>query len=349
MIVVEILLLSVLLIVCILAAVTDIKYKVIPNKLIIISLIPIIILDVIYYSFYAQDYFLTFAINFLILALLSVIMYALNLWAAGDSKLFFAIVLAVPARLFGVNNTFGFAPAIYIIVFTFSIAFLYTAVESIVKSFKSGNGLKIKNARKKLILFLKQYYCCSVYILAFSYTIRLIFPRFASNNASLILFMNLFLAILIFKFKFFFKLEAVAIVSILAFSIIAIYSVRNHVLFNFSILKPLPYLAVIILLRSLAEEYNYQTIKTSDVKPGMILSLSTIAMFQYSRVNGLPQYTTEDLRSRISNEEADSILRWENSKFGCSEIQIVRKTPFAIFMALGTAFYILLRMEVLWN
>ena len=60
----------------------------------------------------------------------------------------------------------------------------------------------------------------------------------------------------------------------------------------------------IILFQSLAERYNYQEINTVDVKAGMILSYGTILQFINSRVKGLPQYTTEDIASRISEEEA---------------------------------------------
>ena len=64
-----------------------------------------------------------------------------------------------------------------------------------------------------------------------------------------------------------------------------------------------------------------------------------------SNIKGLPkEKNTEDIRSRITEEEAESIKRWEFSKYGQSEIVIVRKIPFAIFISIGSIVYIFSRM-----
>ena len=116
---VEFLLLIALFLTCVYASVTDIKLGIIPNKLLVLSGFSCAFLNLIYYTFFAEEYFLTFIINFIILVILSVAMYGFNLWAAGDSKLLFVVVLAIPARLYDTNV--GIAPAIFIIVFTFAI------------------------------------------------------------------------------------------------------------------------------------------------------------------------------------------------------------------------------------
>jgi hypothetical protein len=103
-----------------------------------------------------------------------------------------------------------------------------------------------------------------------------------------------------------------------------------------------------IKVSEIAEKYNYKTIPTEDVKSGMVLSYGTILMFQPSKVKGLPTYTTEDIRSRISGDEAERIVRWKNSKYGRPMITIVRKIPFAIFITMGTIFYLLMRI-LLWK
>ena len=100
----------------------------------------------------------------------------------------------------------------------------------------------------------------------------------------------------------------------------------------------------VMYLRMIAEQYNYQTVNVSDVAPGMIPSAEMVIGFQKSRVKGLPACITEDLRARLSPEEVDAIRRWEHSKFGSSQIVIVRKVPFAIFIYLG--FLLFLGMEV---
>lgn len=49
---------------------------------------------------------------------------------------------------------------------------------------------------------------------------------------------------------------------------------------------------------------------------------------------GLPTGMTEDLRSRITAEEAESIHRWKNSSLGKPFVVIVRKIPFTSFQRL---------------
>ncbi len=66
----------------------------------------------------------------------------------------------------------------------------------------------------------------------------------------------------------------------------------------------------------------------------------TALSFLPSRVQGLPTDSTEDLRSRLTPEQAESIRRWEKSKFGKPYIVIVRKIPFAVFIGIGTAAFL---------
>lgn len=75
-------------------------------------------------------------------------------------------------------------------------------------------------------------------------------------------------------------------------------------------------LLVVLLLRYLVSGYNYAEIETNQVKAGMILSVATVLEFQKSRVKGLPVATNEDMSTRLSEEEADAIRRWEQSKYG---------------------------------
>ena len=89
-----------------------------------------------------------------------------------------------------------------------------------------------------------------------------------------------------------------------------------------------------MLLRLLISEYNYEEINTSNVKKGMILSMSDTMLFVNSKIKGLPTLSTEDLRSRLTDEEANSVVKWGKSKYGKKTVKIVRKTPFAIFISL---------------
>lgn len=97
-----------------------------------------------------------------------------------------------------------------------------------------------------------------------------------------------------------------------------------------------------MLFRLLISEYNYEEINTSDVRKGMILSTSDTMLFVNSKIKGLPMISTEDLRSRLTDEEASSVVKWGKSKSGKKTVKIVRKTPFAIFISLGVIIFVAL-------
>ena len=89
-----------------------------------------------------------------------------------------------------------------------------------------------------------------------------------------------------------------------------------------------------------AEKYNYEWVKTSEVKSGMILSYFAVQQFLCSRVKGLPESTDETTKSRITQEQAESIHRWEKSKYGKEYIMVVRYIPFAVFVLAGLITYL---------
>ena len=97
-----------------------------------------------------------------------------------------------------------------------------------------------------------------------------------------------------------------------------------------------------MLMRILISEYNYEEVDTCNIKKGMILSVSDTMLFVNSKIKGLPMLSTEDLRSRLTDEEANSVVKWGKSKIGKKTVKIVRKTPFAIFISLGVIIFVAL-------
>ena len=90
--------------------------------------------------------------------------------------------------------------------------------------------------------------------------------------------------------------------------------------------------------------YNYKEINVSELRPGMILSAQTVIGFAPSKVKGLPDTTFEDMRSRLTKDEVDSINRWKDSKYGSEKIVIVKKLPFAVFIFIGMIAYFIIRI-----
>ena len=75
----------------------------------------------------------------------------------------------------------------------------------------------------------------------------------------------------------------------------------------------------------------------------MILSQVSSLLMQNSRIEGLPPVSDESLDSRLTTEEAESIVRWSKTKNGLKQITIVRKIPFAVFITSGALAYLLAR------
>ena len=99
--------------------------------------------------------------------------------------------------------------------------------------------------------------------------------------------------------------------------------------------------AVLFVLRQLIARYNYKTIDVSELKTGMILAVACVVQMLPSRIPNLPDGTSEDLRCRLTQVQVDAVEKW-SSKNKVSEITIVRKIPFALFISLGYAMFVVM-------
>ena len=98
--------------------------------------------------------------------------------------------------------------------------------------------------------------------------------------------------------------------------------------------------AILVLCQMTIRTNIYETISTFGVKKGMILSTFSSMLMQNSKVKGLPGISSEDLRDRLTEDEAESIRRWGKTPKGKKEIAIVKKIPFAVFIAMGYFTYL---------
>ena len=73
----------------------------------------------------------------------------------------------------------------------------------------------------------------------------------------------------------------------------------------------------------------------------MILSSFSSVLMQTSITPGLPGVSTENLKSRLTSEEVDSIQIWAKATHTQS-LTVVKKIPFAIFISIGFLCYCIL-------
>ena len=330
--------LSVLFFTCLYVTVTDLKNSVIQNKVIVISGIAAVFLNFIYFTFFAGEFFVAYCVNVGVMAFISIAFYAVHIWAAGDSKLLILAIMLIPTRLYYEGNLVS--ATVVIVIMIFSFAYIFTVLESIWLGIKEKNLFatgKIGANIKEMIL---QYIKCTCMVMLFDFLFGCVLPEFYSQNIEVVMIMNMLVVFLGYSIKFFDKPLPLLILVIptVILKVFAYGFESNINLGMFAIV------AVVVLLRIISEKYNYKSIPTRDVKRGMVLSYTTVLNFIPSKIKGLPTSTTEDIRSRITEDEAENIKRWEKSKYGQENIIIVRKIPFAIFISLGTIVYVIMRL-----
>jgi hypothetical protein len=340
MILIESALIAILIFLCTVTTITDFRSGLIANKHLLMAAGPALVLNFLYYYIYATIFLKAFVLNLIVMFLITILFYAFHIWSAGDSKLLLLVIFCLPGRIFYEGQQ-ALAPTLQIIILIFSIAFLYLIVESVGVGIKRRDLFKIRFKQLNMEIFAKQCLKCAIY----TSLINLIFilPHFADfyqNNTALIMILNLLVILTVLNAEFFSNLYLL-IVSCLAVFFLTFW--HGFKIFGSSQLEIYLLALGIILLRMIAEKYNYQVIPLTNLKKGMVLAWSSIAFFMPSRVKGLPESTTEDIRSRLTQEEVESIKRWADSKYGKDEIVIVAKIPFAIFITLGTIVYMAMR------
>lgn len=319
-------------------AYTDIKRGIISNKSLIVSSIVGTVVNSVYLFRYFPNDIDRYVINLLIILVLALLLYGFHFWAAGDSKLLVCMNLLFPVRIYGDVDLF-IAPGMYPMMLSFLCAYGYVVLESCYRFIRQEKYFSVPALRiGRINAFLKDYAVGFIYLSLVSGLLRHCLRDIYYNNQLLFGFLNLFLAIKIHDSS---VLRRWYFVSVAIVANMLIESNYGHASIY---VKDCIILLLALLLKRIVSGYNYKEIPTDMVEKGMVLAYPTVVRFSSSKIKGLPQMASEDMRSRISQEEADSIRRWKNSKYGAESIVIVRKIPFAIFIFIGELLYYFVRI-----
>lgn len=310
------------------SAAFDIKTQRIPNRLTGI----LIIFGILFQSlrlFYSYDLInsIQIIIGFLLLLIAVFFLFHFRVWAAGDAKLFVAMMIFVPIR----DLIFLFRFSLIAFAITFSLSFCYLMGDSL------WIQIHQKEKRALRLTFIeslpKRFYFSSMVWLVITYLnlgIIGILPELPSIYFGLISVG----VILLFKREWRQKIAEArgARWIILVLYLVIFIAFPSRIWMH---LKNWMIIFVILVLKNFAENYNYRDLAIEELKPGMVVSLNQTMLFTRSRVKGLPVHSFEDFRSRLSIEEVGSINRWKGSKYGANQVKIVRFIPFAPFIACG--------------
>lgn len=338
MIICEILLLFCALILCGLSVWTDLRHGQIKNKHLAMCFTVGLVLNFIYYLVYCRDCFGITALNLLISTLISIGFYFVHIWSAGDSKLIIVLISLLPGRLFWANSS-TIVPAAYLFILVFSIGYLYLIGEALYLDFKN-HAIKLPSITKATVWdIFKSYLRAFIVLYALNGVLAITFPSFVENNILLISLISYFV-ITVLRENTIYR-SKILLYGCGLFDVIMLILTRNSITFSSIIRMAQTYILVLFVMWTtwIAGKYVYESVPTEEVKTGMILSRSTIVCFAPSRVKGLPQMSYEDMRSRLTEDEAAAVRRWKDSKYGKATVVTVRKIPFASFIAVGVILF----------
>lgn len=336
---------AIALILGIVSAITDFRDKKIYNKNLLILFIISCITYMIFIRLVELDCIFNYSVNLFISIIVSFCFFYFNIWAAGDAKLFIAIIFMIPFEVYEVSSKNIF-PALNVLIIIFSVAFLYIVCETIYLWIKDKKkierlgflSLNKYNIKDNIILYFMGYFLSSI-INSIAYTF---FEEFSLNNSGMLV-----LCIML-TLMFVYRVIQNKIKMYLFSFIFLLLNLIYYLLYGFNIgiinIHLLLIVIIIMLFRRISEEYNYEEIKIDDLKPRMILSYASVLKFYGSRVKGLPSITTENTDSRLTEEEVESIKRWSKTKNGTDTIVVVRHMPFAPFMFIGELIFFLLKI-----
>ena len=323
-----------ILVIGVLSAYTDLRYGIIPNRLILAGLAAGVLCHAALLLLGAAPYYPYWLLCMLIADALAFGMFWGRLWAAGDAKLFMTLFFLTPPRLFDSGQL---SNAVIPYIFIFIPALAWMLGDSLVRALR-------KEPRKKQSFDIKSWAvnCVKaiIEVTMIHSVIYALFPAFAEQNGLIVFSLIMVYAYVCGSVD---VMRRWIIVGIHAAITVGIWIAMGWSLSAPDFRGYLILVAVMVVQRA-AGMYNYQLLPTAKAARGMIPAAETVILFQASRVQNLPTDPSEQLTAKISEEEADAVRRWEKSAKGRPNIWIVRKVPFAFMIALGFIAWMIFRL-----
>lgn len=321
---------------CFLCTKSDMREGIIYNRILVIFFVSAIVIDSIYYGIYAQDIFFDFLFNLLVVSVVSLYLFYTHSFAGGDCKMTIVLALLYPARyyfLYG-NSNITLVFAIGFAILAGYIYLLASSIQAIITKKVKFTREYIKNF---LLSFLKSYISAMIYIALFNCLLVFCDRHGLFVNMWFSWFVCLIIAWCVGRFPIFKKN---ALLVLVVATTVAISIVMKIVPIS---LNPENYTLVLVLLlcQMTIKTTIYENVYVDQLQKGMILSTFSSTLMQTSITKGLPEISTEDLKSRLTPSEIDSIKIWAKATH-TKELTVVKKIPFAIFISIGFLSYFIL-------
>ena len=330
---IETFMMCMLVIIGVITSVSDLKTGKIQNKIIAGFACVAIVIDVIYYGYYARDIFSLFLGNYLILLMVSLFLFYSHSFAGGDCKLVMVMGLMYPANYYLIYDTTSIT-----VFMVLGIAVLYGYIfllgSSLYELIRGNNVLSKEYVGNYLINFIKAFVTATLYISVVNIFLTLLIQKGGHVFPVFTRIICIVTAWCVGKYDFLKKRYVFA--SVIVIDIIG--GIKMGIVPFSTNLENYIIILVLLICQMMIRSNLYKDVAVSELKKGMILSVGATVLMQGSRVRGLPQLSTEDLKSRLTEKEVASVKRWAASR-EIENITVVKKIPFAIFIFGGFLSY----------
>ena len=321
---------------CVICTRSDVREGIIYNKILVIFLAAAGLIDSVYYGFFARDLLCDFLLNLMVITAVSLYLFYSHSFAGGDCKMTIVLALLYPARCYLVYGS-SIVTLVFAIAFAVFAGYVYLLVHSIKAIVTKKVKFTFEYTKSFISNFLKSYISAMVYIVLLNYALML-FDRLGINVniwASRCVCMLVAWCVgryPVFKKRFLLIPTLVAVVVISAIAQIVPISLNPE---NYALVL------VLLLCQMTIRTTIYEKVRVDQLQKGMILTTLSTILMQTSITKGLPGVSTEDLKSRLTIEEIESIKIWAKATH-TEELTVVKKIPFAIFVSIGFLSYFVL-------
>ncbi len=322
-----------LILLCAISIYTDCRYSLIRNRYLISVGCIAIISNVIGIIRENDADYKSFIMVLCIAVLIDFALYYLKIFAGGDYKLLLCVHLALPYAVC-VKTMLNLPLGIVIIGLSCVIGYIWIVVESIYLSVTE----KRIAGKKILIQTLKDFVRYLKYFFALVFVNGIVQwliaeMRLGLHNTWAMYLINIAVVILLAKYRLL-NSKPVAGAFVIADIVLGFVNFKMVLDKRTFIL----WIAIIItgVFRNFVSEFNYKEIDICDLKPGMILSAGSSLQISMIKSAKYSQISDESTRSRLSKENVEYLASFGSKRDDLKRITIVRKVPFAVFIAVST-------------
>jgi preflagellin peptidase FlaK len=311
--------------------VTDLRYEQVKNKVLLVFGGFAILLNVIFLIWTKDVNYKSYFIQVIAAVLISLFLYFYKIWAGGDCKLYIVIALSLPCNIV-TQKIYGISLLIFIPFLSFGIGYIYIIIDSIVQRIKTKkkNENILSNTIKAFVRYLSYYL-----LVVFVSSIVLKICELVRINTRLETIVTVICIVVVLLVSHFDVMKYKSVVLTLLIVDVVLGVVNTELLLSSQTILLLIAIIITNFFRIFSNNYNYEEIGIGELKEGMILSAVSSVLLANDRRGKFKKISDESLSSRLTGEDISYIKELSDRNRKLTSVTIVRKIPFALFIAVS--------------